>query len=663
MKILGVIFDRDFTFTEHLNKLHSKAKVRLALVSRVASQSWGLEVGMLRLTGEALVISLLRYCFAVVGSGLPECLFRRIDTQLINPLARKVAGVGPSARIPVLHAVAGHTSAHNLFVQHCGELLNLSLRANNSSIRERLYRWVCRAYRVESWVPVVEEIPQTDMEALHPLIGRLRYLDFDIAESWMVQVLPKKPSLLERLHTPSVYYTGASEIRSKPNLRALTYDFVGSHSWNETGIQILSASGWRPDCTLQSSLNVERTLPPLGKSSAIYCEPYGMATTAASLHIEETGYSHWINGTGKGIRITVGAFFQEGFGISSAWFTDPNGMPTSQTWILGEDPYSSEPPSFILEASLCHALHLTERLYLQQHTTPDFIAIKAGNWKTNRALYRWFIEGQLRLNSDAADEIARAILRLSKTLACPLIISGVPGDFFSDLSKKEGAEAMVIATAVSRVTEHAIPRIRKEWGQSIARIPWTTDELKHQMKKRYQIDERRTIAMLEEQGSHSSIIFANLQLTRGIIKGSLKKLQTNRRRQTVLAGILCATRFKYFTEKGELLEVNCPNNCGHADSLQHMLECYNLHPPVGEEDPDAWMRFLITMVRKVERNSPFIPLPIVHTQQMEEEGDEISLGVTESRSPPSPPLSPLSASSLGVSLVDSGDHLSFDGNI
>ena len=138
MKILGVTFDRDFTFEGHLRRLLSKAKIRLVLVKRVASQSWGLVVGMLRLTGEALVISLLRYCFAVVGSGLPESLFRRIDNQVINPLARQIAGVGPSARIPVLHAVSGLYFAHNLFTQHCGELLNLSLRAANSSIRERL---------------------------------------------------------------------------------------------------------------------------------------------------------------------------------------------------------------------------------------------------------------------------------------------------------------------------------------------------------------------------------------------------------------------------------------------------------------------------------------------------------------------------------------------
>ena len=67
MKISGVVFGDKFNFEVHLNKILNKAKTRMALLTRVSSYSWGLEVGMLRLTGEAPVISLLRYCLAVTG--------------------------------------------------------------------------------------------------------------------------------------------------------------------------------------------------------------------------------------------------------------------------------------------------------------------------------------------------------------------------------------------------------------------------------------------------------------------------------------------------------------------------------------------------------------------------------------------------------------------
>ena len=132
-KILGVTFDQEFSFGRHFEGIMSKVEIRLALLAKLPSYSWGLETGVWRMTGKALVISVPKYCLAVYGSGLPEHLSQKLDTSVINILARRILGVGPSARLPVLYAVADVTSIHNVYAQHCGGLLNLALRASAAS--------------------------------------------------------------------------------------------------------------------------------------------------------------------------------------------------------------------------------------------------------------------------------------------------------------------------------------------------------------------------------------------------------------------------------------------------------------------------------------------------------------------------------------------------
>ena len=155
--------------------------------------------------------------------------------------------------------------------------------------------------------------------------------------------------------------------------------------------------------------------------------------------------------------------------------------------------------------------------------------------------------------------------------------------------------------------------------------------------------------MLASQASMACAIFTDLHLTRGIIKMALQRLQTNRRRQVVLANILCATRFKYYAKNGELLPVVCANKCGMADSIRHLLACYNLHPPYEEEEAESWVAFLSIMAARTEKTSPLIPMPMdLQPCGYREPEEELSLDGFES------PTSRNEQSSMG-------DTLSFDG--
>ena len=106
--------------------------------------------------------------------------------------------------------------------------------------------------------------------------------------------------------------------------------------------------------------------------------------------------------------------------------------------------------------------------------------------------------------------------------------------------------------AAARFFERGAPRARENWGDQIIRTPWTTKELKRHLKRRYRDDERSALGLLAMEDSIAAANYCRLGLNRAILKETVRRLRRNRREQTVLANIVCATRFKFFDEKGEL---------------------------------------------------------------------------------------------------------------
>ena len=72
IKILGVTFDKRFCFSRQLTSIQDRAKVRLGVLSKLAGLKWGTDTIIAKLTGDALVVSLIRYALTVTGSGRYE---------------------------------------------------------------------------------------------------------------------------------------------------------------------------------------------------------------------------------------------------------------------------------------------------------------------------------------------------------------------------------------------------------------------------------------------------------------------------------------------------------------------------------------------------------------------------------------------------------------
>ena len=177
MRVLGAMFDDGFGSQKQFVKICTKVRVRMAIMERLAGCWWELETTMMRITGEALAVSLFRYVLTTAGSGLDDKYMRRIDTCILNVLARMTTGVARSARIPALHAFAGILSMRNLYIQQCASMLDLVLRASNATIESRIRQWLMRMYGVKTWEATAVSFVVGDQAGSR--VGELRFLDFD----------------------------------------------------------------------------------------------------------------------------------------------------------------------------------------------------------------------------------------------------------------------------------------------------------------------------------------------------------------------------------------------------------------------------------------------------------------------------------------------------
>ena len=335
------------------------------------------------------------------------------------------------------------------------------------------------------------------------------------------------------------------------------------------------------------------------------------------------------------VAITTGAFYQQGHGISAAVICEPGKLPHTQVWGLGTDNVTAEPPAFVLEASILHALLLTEGLLRDHMLTPSRIILTTGTWCTSRILSEWQVKGTLTLKSAAAPEIAKAWHRLNNILACKLVIRAVPRDYLKVQGPWDSSTGGLLRMAAARFFELGVKEANTRWKKQIARIPWTTTELKRHMKRKYREDERDALGILALEGSIASINYCQLGLNRAILKECLRTLHHNRREQVVLANIICATRFKFFQEDGSLLQVQCPNGCGHIDSLAHLLECYNMDTLHCDGTFEEKVSYLSSMARKATKNSPTLPVPLPQLPQaIHLESCDISLSELESMQAP-----------------------------
>ena len=121
------------------------------------------------------------------------------------------------------------TSTHNLYLRSCSAMLGRALRGGNSSLRERMYSWLCRVYDLGTW-----EVTHTRL-SLSATLGSREVWEEESAtkveETWICDLLEESPELPGEFVALSAFFTNAPEINSKPGLKEATYISQNAGSW------------------------------------------------------------------------------------------------------------------------------------------------------------------------------------------------------------------------------------------------------------------------------------------------------------------------------------------------------------------------------------------------------------------------------------------------
>ena len=91
----GVLFDPMLSYSSHIHSLIRRARVRHSIMTSLSKSNWGLETGILRAAHNALLVSLTRFGFVTVGSGIYEADMRVLETRHTNLAARRVLDWAP----------------------------------------------------------------------------------------------------------------------------------------------------------------------------------------------------------------------------------------------------------------------------------------------------------------------------------------------------------------------------------------------------------------------------------------------------------------------------------------------------------------------------------------------------------------------------------------
>ncbi len=105
---LGVVLDRSLTFRYHAEKTKTKLKSRVNLIQKLAGTTWGCSAKTLRITTQAMIMSVAEYCAPVWMNSVHT---KMIDTQ-INVALRIICAAVESTPIPWLYVMSNITPSH-----------------------------------------------------------------------------------------------------------------------------------------------------------------------------------------------------------------------------------------------------------------------------------------------------------------------------------------------------------------------------------------------------------------------------------------------------------------------------------------------------------------------------------------------------------------------
>ena len=400
----------------------------------------------------------------------------------------------------------------------------------------------------------------------------------------------------------------AEEIQRSALQRMEVYQFMGTASWLEVGVQVLRHVRWSPECAVAHPRNIKKELPPYIGRGCVTIKPW------STKYIDDgENRSSDQPGTKKKRRLVtidtmVARLDRLGLTVSILRYEN---RPQYRKIAVHGMLITEHTPKYLEEVALLQSLKLVKEWMQAQKTelarTIGPIQVYAGSSEVLRGLDSWFQKGDLQLESAAATEIMDQITSLETWWKGGLILMPLI------LPLEKGPEEMPFVTrelftALEEFRLAGAGAIAERGTDRVPRIPLTKQETKELLKRRQERDECNILCRLAELGSGSATIITRLRLTRDNVKEALKGLKEDRAAQITLVTILGATRFRIH-RGGRTLPTRC-GRCRHIqDSFDHLIRCYELTQDY--QTGDQSVDFLVKMAREAKLSPPGMSLPFV----------------------------------------------------
>ena len=125
-----------------MEELQNKLRIRSSIMAKVGNSKWGLENRILTTTAHALLESLVNYGLTVTGSAATVRDFDMIDTKILNPIARRIAGVGYTIRREILYTLADLRAVRNHYLLKTANVFDRMLRTGNTQAEKNLQKYL-----------------------------------------------------------------------------------------------------------------------------------------------------------------------------------------------------------------------------------------------------------------------------------------------------------------------------------------------------------------------------------------------------------------------------------------------------------------------------------------------------------------------------------------
>ena len=245
----------------------------MGIMTRVGNSRWGLECRILTITAHALIESMVSYGLTVTGSAATPKDVDNMDVQILNPTARRVAGVGMSARREVLYTLADMRTTGNHYLLKTANVFDRSLRAKGTQVQKHLLQFLkSRGQEHAIW---------NDKQRLQKLM--IHHNEKDNAEKTKGYENPQDSRQVAQINlletqwwtatgdgdngdrnqervntespeTTSIYSAQAPELEGQPEEKTLTFQFAGLRCWREVACKVLQRIGWQPSCVYEDTI-------------------------------------------------------------------------------------------------------------------------------------------------------------------------------------------------------------------------------------------------------------------------------------------------------------------------------------------------------------------------------------------------------------------------